>query len=116
VLLVEGVVQSGVTQEFLMRNLLGRGAISVKLATLLDKHTERRVALQADYWGYAIEPSYVLGYGLGAPLLGEIYPTWPAPLSCQRRSAGSPDRANPRSVRWVGTGYFGHRGAQRLGT
>ena len=74
VLLVEGIVQSGVTQEFLMRNLMGRGALSVKLATLLDKQAERRVALQADYWGYAIEPSYVLGYGLGSPLLGRNLP------------------------------------------
>ncbi len=74
VLLVEGIVQSGVTQEFLMRNLMARGALSVKLAALLDKQAERRVALQADYCGYAIEPSYMLGYGLGAPLLGRNLP------------------------------------------
>jgi hypoxanthine phosphoribosyltransferase len=74
VLLVEGVVQTGITQEFLLRNLLARGALSVKLATLLDKQAERRVGLQADYWGYAIEPSYMLGYGLGAPLLERNLP------------------------------------------
>ncbi|MGA9209705.1 MAG: phosphoribosyltransferase family protein [Terriglobales bacterium] len=74
VLLVEGVVQSGITQEFLIRNLLARGALSVKLATLLDKQEDRRVALEADYWGYAIGASYVLGYGLGSPLLGRNLP------------------------------------------
>jgi hypoxanthine phosphoribosyltransferase len=74
VLLVEGIVQSGITQEFLMRNLMARGALSVKLATLLDKQKDRRVALPADYYGYAIEPSYVLGYGLGSPLLGRNLP------------------------------------------
>jgi hypoxanthine phosphoribosyltransferase len=74
VLLVEGIVQSGITQEFLMRNLAAQGALSVKLAALLDKQAERRVALQADYYGYAIEASYVLGYGLGAPLLGRNLP------------------------------------------
>jgi hypoxanthine phosphoribosyltransferase len=74
VLLVEGIVQSGITQEFLIRNLTARGALSVKLATLLDKQADRRVALQADYCGYAIEPSYMLGYGLGAPLLGRNLP------------------------------------------
>lgn len=74
VLLVEGIVQSGVTQEFLMRNLAARGAVSVKLATLLDKQAERRVALQADYSGYALGESYVLGYGLGSPLLGRNLP------------------------------------------
>ena len=74
VLLVEGIVQSGITQEFLMRNLMARGALSVKLATLLDKRADRRVALQADYCGYAIEAAYVLGYGLGSPLLGRNLP------------------------------------------
>lgn len=74
VLLVEGVVKSGITQEFLMRNLMARGALSVKLATLLDKQEDRRVALQADYWGYAIGATYVLGYGLGSPLLGRNLP------------------------------------------
>ena len=74
VLLVEGVVQSGVTQEFLIRNFTARGARSVKLATLLDKQADRRVALQADYWGYALGPSYVVGYGLGSPLLGRNLP------------------------------------------
>jgi hypoxanthine phosphoribosyltransferase len=74
VLLVEGIVKSGITQEFLMRNLMARGALSVKLATLLDKQTDRRVALPADYYGYAIERSYVLGYGLGSPLLGRNLP------------------------------------------
>jgi len=74
VLLVEGIVQSGVTQEFLMRNFTARGARSVKLATLLDKQAERRVALQADYWGYALGASYVVGYGLGSPLLGRNLP------------------------------------------
>jgi len=74
VLLVEGVVKSGITQEFLIRNLLARGALSVKLATLLDKQEDRRVALEVDYWGYAIGASYVLGYGLGSPLLGRNLP------------------------------------------
>jgi len=74
VLLVEGVVKSGVTQEFLIRNLIARGAKSVKLATLLDKREDRRVALDADYWGYAIGASYMLGYGLGSPMLGRNLP------------------------------------------
>ena len=74
VLLVEGIVQSGITQEFLMRNLMAQGALSVKLATFLDKQVKRRVALQADYSGFAIEDSYVLGYGLGSHLLGRNLP------------------------------------------
>jgi len=74
VLLVEGIVQSGVTQEFLMRNLAARGARSVKLATFLDKQADRRVALQPDYFGCLIDASYVVGYGLGAPHLGRNLP------------------------------------------
>lgn len=74
VLLVLGLVQSGVTSEFLLRNLLARGAKSVKLATLLDRGAARRVGLQADYRGFEIEEGYVFGYGLGAPDLKRNLP------------------------------------------
>src|SRR5579862_1106904 len=46
VLLVEGLVHSGVTSEFLMSDLRSRGAASVKLVTLLDRQSARRVPLQ----------------------------------------------------------------------
>lgn len=74
VLLVEALIQSGVTSEFLMRNLVGRGAKSVKLAVLLDKQTSRRVSLQPDYFGFLVTDSFVVGYGLGAPHLGRNLP------------------------------------------
>lgn len=74
VLLVETLIQSGVTSEFLMRNLMGRGARSVKLAVLLDKQTSRRVSLQPDYFGFLMNDSFVVGYGLGAPHLGRNLP------------------------------------------
>jgi hypoxanthine phosphoribosyltransferase len=65
VLLVEALIQSGVTSEFLLRNLVGRGASSVKLAVLLDKQAARRVSLQPDYFGFLLNDSFVVGYGLG---------------------------------------------------
>ena len=65
VLLVEVLVQSGLTTEFLIRNLAGRGAASVKLAVLLDKQSARRVSLQPDYFGFLVNESFVVGYGLG---------------------------------------------------
>lgn len=74
VLLVETLVQSGITTEFLMRNLVGRGAASVKLAALLDKQSARRVSLQPDYFGFLMNESFVVGYGLGAPQLGRNLP------------------------------------------
>jgi hypoxanthine phosphoribosyltransferase len=66
ILLVEGVVHSGVTSEFLMNDLRARGAASVKLVTLLDRQTARRVALQPDYFGFLVDDSFLVGYGLGA--------------------------------------------------
>jgi hypoxanthine phosphoribosyltransferase len=67
VLLVEGLVHSGVTTEFLMSDLRARGAASVKLATLLDRQSARRVPLQPDYFGFLVDEAYLCGYGLGSP-------------------------------------------------
>jgi hypoxanthine phosphoribosyltransferase len=74
VLLVEALVQSGVTSEFLLRNLMGRGASSVKLAVLLDKQSARRVSLQPDYFGFLMNESFVVGYGLGQQHFGRNLP------------------------------------------
>ncbi len=67
VLLVEGLVHSGVTTEFLMNDLRGRGAASVKLVTLLDRQSARRVPLQPDYFGFLVDDAFLCGYGLGSP-------------------------------------------------
>jgi hypoxanthine phosphoribosyltransferase len=74
ILLVETLVQSGITTEFLIRNLMTRGAKSVKLVALLDKQTERRVMLNPDYFGFILDDAYVVGYGLGAPEVGRNLP------------------------------------------
>ena len=74
VLLVEALVQSGVTSEFLLRNLMGRGASSVKLAVLLDKQSSRRVSLQPDYFGFLMNENFVVGYGLGQQHFGRNLP------------------------------------------
>lgn len=74
VLLIEGLVQSGQTTDFLMRNLVSRGAASVKLATMLDKQASRTVQLQPDYFGFLLDDSFAIGYGLGAPELDRNLP------------------------------------------
>lgn len=74
VLLILGLLQSGITTEFLMRNLSARGAASVKVAALLDRQAGRRVMLQPDYFGFLIDESFVFGYGMGAPKLGRNLP------------------------------------------
>lgn len=66
ILLVEGLVHSGVTSEFLMSDLRARGAASVKLVTLLDRQSARRVPLQPDYFGFLVDDTFLVGYGLGA--------------------------------------------------
>ena len=65
ILLVEGLVHSGVTSEFLMNDLRSRGAASVKLVTLLDRQSARRVRLQPDYFGFLVDETFLIGYGLG---------------------------------------------------
>jgi hypoxanthine phosphoribosyltransferase len=67
ILLVEGLVHSGVTTEYLMNDLRSRGAASVKLATLLDRQSARRVPLQPDYFGFLVDEAFLFGYGLGSP-------------------------------------------------
>lgn len=67
ILLVEGLVHSGVTGEFLMNDLKARGAASVRLATLLDRQCARRVRLQPDYFGFLVDDAFLIGYGLGSP-------------------------------------------------
>lgn len=65
ILLVEGLVHSGVTSEFLMNDLRSRGAASVKLVTLLDRQCARRAPLQPDYFGFLVDEIFLVGYGLG---------------------------------------------------
>lgn len=67
VLLVEGLVHSGVTTEFLMNDMRARGAASVRVATLLDRQSARRVKLQPDYFGFLVDEAFLTGYGMGTP-------------------------------------------------
>ena len=64
VLVVEDIVDSGMTLSFLKENLLSRGAASLKIVTLLDKPERRRVPLEVDYFGFTIPDAFVVGYGL----------------------------------------------------
>ena len=64
VLIIEDIVDSGMTLSFLKENLLSRGAASLHIATLLDKPERRRVPLHVDYSGFTIPDEFVVGYGL----------------------------------------------------
>ena len=67
VLLLDAVLESGVTQEFLLRRLGETGPRSLRLAVLLDKPSRRRVGLEPDYFGFRTASNHVwVGYGLAA--------------------------------------------------
>jgi hypoxanthine phosphoribosyltransferase len=64
ILLVEGVLDTGVTQEYLIKQLESRGAASVRLCVLVDKPDRRRTAVQPDWRAFETHEDYVFGYGL----------------------------------------------------
>jgi hypoxanthine phosphoribosyltransferase len=64
VLVVEDIINSGLTMEYVTKNLLSRGPKSLKVCTLLDKVEKRRTDFKADYVGFVIPDRYVVGYGL----------------------------------------------------
>jgi hypoxanthine phosphoribosyltransferase len=68
VLVVDAVLESGVTQDFLLRRIGESKPRSIRLAVLLDKPAKRRVALEPDYFGFRTASNQVwVGYGLAAP-------------------------------------------------
>lgn len=64
ILVVEDIVDTGLTLSYLLANLKSRGAASVKLAALLDKYERREKEVPIDYLGFRIPDKFVVGYGL----------------------------------------------------
>lgn len=64
VLVVDAIMQSGLTQEFLLRRLQESRPRSLRLAVLFDKPEERRVDIKPDYFCFAGASKYLAGYGL----------------------------------------------------
>lgn len=63
-IIVEDILDSGVTLSFLMKILKARGAASIRLCTLLSKPERRKVDVPVDYLGFEIPDAFVVGYGL----------------------------------------------------
>lgn len=63
-LIIEDIVDSGVTLSYLTKYLLGKGAKSVRTCTMLDKPSRRKVEFVPDYCGTEIPDEFVIGYGL----------------------------------------------------
>jgi len=64
VLLVEDIVDSGLTLNYLLKNLRGRRPATLEVCALLQKKGIQRVALDLRYVGFEIPPDFVVGYGL----------------------------------------------------
>jgi hypoxanthine phosphoribosyltransferase len=64
VIIVEDIIDSGLTLSYLIDIIERRNATSVKIVTLLDKPARRTVDLKPDYCGFQIPDAFVVGYGL----------------------------------------------------
>lgn len=64
VLVVDDIIDSGITMDFVVNHIKKLGANSVKCCTLLDKPSRRKIDIQPDFCGFEIEDLFVVGYGL----------------------------------------------------
>ena len=64
VIIVEDIIDSGYTLDFLYNHLKSKYPKSIKICVLLDKYEKREVDVKVDYTGFKIEDKFVLGYGL----------------------------------------------------
>jgi hypoxanthine phosphoribosyltransferase len=70
VLLVEDIIDTGLTLNYLIRYLKGKNPRSIRVCSLLDKPARRLVEIPIDYVGFQIPDAFVVGYGLD---FGEVY-------------------------------------------
>jgi len=64
VLLVEDIVDTGHSMDFLLHKLAERGAASLKVCAFVDKSERREVSLKVDFAGFPIQKGFIVGYGM----------------------------------------------------
>ena len=81
ILIVEDIIYTGHTRNYITRNLKTRQPASLKICTLLDKAERRQVDIRIDYTGFVIPDKFVFGYGLdldekfrNLPFIGVVKP------------------------------------------
>jgi hypoxanthine phosphoribosyltransferase len=74
VLIVEDIIDTGLTLNYLLRYLRGKSPASLRICALLDKQARRLVEIPIDYTGFSIPDEFVVGYGLD---FGEYYRNLP---------------------------------------
>jgi len=102
VLLVDAILHSGVTQDFLIKRLLESRPRSLRVAVLLDKPQDRKVDLKPDYFGFITASKQLVGYGLAAGQSPYRNLPYVGMLAGSRRRAPGP------------TGKGGQRGGRRV--
>ncbi len=80
-LVVEDIIDTGLTLSYLTKNLESRGAESITLCTLLDKPERRKVSINVKYKGFNIPDKFIVGYGIdyaeryrNLPFIGVLKP------------------------------------------
>ena len=81
VVIIEDILDSGLTLSYLKKYLMNRNPKSIKICTLLDKPARRKADIKADYFGFDIPDAFVVGYGLdyaeryrNLPFIGVLKP------------------------------------------
>ncbi len=81
ILIIEDIIDSGLTLSYLVDLFRYRKANSIKIVTLLDKPSGRKADIQADYTGFTVPDEFVVGYGLdyaekyrNLPFIGVLKP------------------------------------------
>jgi len=74
VLIIEDILDSGRTLNFVKTLLVSRGAKSVQTCALLDKPSRRKVAVEAEFVGFSVPDAFVVGYGMDVAGLGRGLP------------------------------------------
>lgn len=74
VILVDDIIDTGITMNYLLHYFEGRGPASLKVASLLSKPSRRKVEVPIEYLGFTIPDAYVFGYGLDDNQIGRNLP------------------------------------------
>lgn len=74
IIIVEDIIDTGLTLSYLLNNLRSRNPASLKICTLLDKPGNRKVDIPVDYVGFTVPNEFLVGYGLDYQQLYRNYP------------------------------------------
>ena len=91
VIIVEDIVDTGLTLRYLMEHLQAKGPASLRVCTMLDKSVRRMADIPLDYVGFEVPDEFVIGYGLdyggryrNLPYIGVLQPTEPKAVASGR--------------------------------